>query len=44
MTMVSPSLLSVDFGNMQRDIEMLNASECDWYHPERSQLYYRSRS
>ena len=25
MTMVSPSLLSVDFGNMQRDIEMLNA-------------------
>ncbi len=32
MTMVSPSLLSVDFGNLQRDIEMLNASECDWYH------------
>ena len=32
MTMVSPSLMSVDFGNMQRDIEMLNASECDWYH------------
>ena len=32
MTIVSPSLLSVDFGNMQRDIEMLNASECDWYH------------
>ena len=32
MTMVSPSLLSTDFGNLQRDIEMLNASECDWYH------------
>ena len=32
MTMVSPSLLSADFGNLQRDIEMLNASECDWYH------------
>ena len=30
--MVSPSLLSADFGNLQRDIEMLNASECDWYH------------
>ena len=30
MTMVSPSLLSADFGNLQRDIEMLNAS--DWYH------------
>jgi len=32
MTMVSPSLLSADFSNLQRDIEMLNASECDWYH------------
>lgn len=32
MTMVSPSLLSADFGNLQRDIEMFNASECDWYH------------
>ena len=32
MTMVSPSLLSADFGNLQRDIEMLNASECDGYH------------
>lgn len=32
MTMVSPSLLSADFGNLQRDIEMLNASECDWFH------------
>jgi ribulose-phosphate 3-epimerase len=30
--MVSPSLLSADFSNLQRDIEMLNASECDWYH------------
>lgn len=32
MTMVSPSLLSADFGNLQRDIEMLNESECDWFH------------
>lgn len=32
MTMVSPSLLSADFGNLQRDIEILNASECDWFH------------
>lgn len=30
--MVSPSLLSADFGNLQRDIEMLNASCCDWLH------------
>ena len=32
MRMVSPSLLSADFGNLQRDIEMLNGSECDWLH------------
>ena len=30
--LLSPSLLSADFGNLQRDIEMLNASECDWLH------------
>ena len=30
--MVSPSLLSADFGNLQRDIEMLNQSEADWLH------------
>lgn len=30
--MISPSLLSADFGNLQRDIEMLNGSECDWLH------------
>ena len=32
MKLVSPSLLSADFGNLQRDIEMLNQSECDWLH------------
>lgn len=32
MTMISPSLLSADFGNLQRDVEMLNDSECDWFH------------
>ena len=32
MALVSPSLLSADFGNLQRDIEMLNGSQCDWYH------------
>lgn len=30
--MVSPSLLSADFGNLERDIAMLNSSECDWFH------------
>lgn len=29
---ISPSLLSADFLNLQKDIEMLNASEADWYH------------
>lgn len=32
MKLVSPSLLSADFGHLQRDIEMLNGSECDWLH------------
>lgn len=31
-TLVAPSMLSADFANLQRDIEMLNASECDWLH------------
>ena len=32
MAIVSPSLLSADFGNLQRDIEMLNSGACDWFH------------
>ncbi len=30
--LIAPSVLSADFGNLQRDCEMLNRSECDWYH------------
>ena len=30
--MVAPSVLSADFGNLDRDIEMLNESSCDWIH------------
>lgn len=30
--MVSPSILSADFGYLARDIEMLNRSEADWIH------------
>ena len=30
--LVAPSILSADFGNLQRDIEMLNNSEADWIH------------
>lgn len=29
---VSPSVLSCDFGNIQRDTEMLHNSEADWLH------------
>lgn len=29
---VSPSLLSADFGNLQHDVEMLNESQADWLH------------
>lgn len=29
---LAPSLLSADFGNLQRDIEMLNRSAAEWIH------------
>ena len=29
---LSPSVLSADFANLQNDIEMLNNSKCDWLH------------
>lgn len=30
--LVSPSLLSADFLNLERDVEMLNQSQADWLH------------
>lgn len=30
--LIAPSLLSADFGNLQRDIEMINNSEAGWFH------------
>ncbi|MFA8299770.1 MAG: ribulose-phosphate 3-epimerase [Hyphomicrobiales bacterium] len=30
--LISPSFLSADFGNLARDIEMMNNSEADWFH------------
>jgi len=30
--LLAPSLLSADFGNLQRDIEMINHSQADWFH------------
>ena len=29
---IAPSLLAADFANLQRDIEMVNQSEADWFH------------
>lgn len=30
--LVAPSLLASDFANLQRDIEMVNQSDADWFH------------
>jgi len=30
--LIAPSILAADFGNLQRDIEMVNNSEADWFH------------
>ena len=30
--MIAPSLLSADFSNLARDIDMINRSEADWLH------------
>lgn len=29
---IAPSLLAADFANLQKDIEMVNASRADWFH------------
>ncbi len=30
--LIAPSILSADFANLQRDVEMINASAADWFH------------
>jgi ribulose-phosphate 3-epimerase len=30
--LVAPSVLAADFANLQRDCELINASEADWFH------------
>jgi len=32
MTLIAPSFLAADFANLQRDVEMVNNSEADWFH------------
>ena len=29
---IAPSILAADFGNLQRDCEMVNSSQADWFH------------
>ena len=29
---IAPSMLAADFGNLQRDCEMINNSQADWFH------------
>lgn len=31
-TLIAPSLLAADFANLQRDIEVVNTSDADWFH------------
>ncbi|MFN4761504.1 ribulose-phosphate 3-epimerase [Gillisia sp. Q332] len=30
--LIAPSVLAADFANLQRDLEMINKSEADWFH------------
>ena len=30
--LIAPSILAADFGNLQRDCEMVNNSKADWFH------------
>jgi ribulose-phosphate 3-epimerase len=30
--LIAPSVLSADFANLQKDIEMINRSDADWFH------------
>jgi ribulose-phosphate 3-epimerase len=32
MPLIAPSMLSADFVNLERDIEMINNSDADWFH------------
>ena len=31
-SIIAPSILAADFGNLQRDCEMVNNSKADWFH------------
>ena len=31
-TLIAPSILAADFGNLHRDVQMVNDSKADWFH------------
>ena len=31
-TLIAPSILAADFANLQKDCEIVNKSEADWFH------------
>ena len=31
-TIIAPSVLAADFGNLERDCKMVNSSDADWFH------------
>lgn len=31
-SLIAPSILAADFANLQRDVEMVNNSQADWFH------------
>lgn len=32
MALLAPSILSANFGNLDKDLDMINSSEADWFH------------
>ncbi|RYZ54020.1 MAG: ribulose-phosphate 3-epimerase, partial [Sphingobacteriales bacterium] len=32
MAIIAPSILSANFLHLEKDIEMINGSEADWFH------------
>ena len=30
--LIAPSILASDFGNLERDVRMVNDSQADWFH------------
>ena len=33
--LIAPSVLAADFSNLQRDIEMINESDADWFKTDK---------